>query len=93
MKEETITKERSIVVPFLVGGIVGAALGLLFAPRAGREVRKQIKDLAVDGKEKFALAVGKSREFYTETITAVNSAIDAGKQAYIQERDKVEMAH
>ncbi len=93
MKEETITKERSIVVPFLVGGIVGAALGLLFAPRAGREVRKQIKDLAVDGKEKFASAVGKSREFYTETITAVNSAIDAGKQAYIQERDKVEMAH
>jgi len=93
MKEEEITKERSIMVPFLVGGLVGAALGLLFAPKAGREVRKQIKDLAVDGKEKIASAVDKGREFYTEALSAVNSAIDAGKQAYIQERDKIEVAH
>jgi gas vesicle protein len=93
MKEELVTKERSILVPFLVGGFVGAALGLLFAPKAGREVRRQIKDLAVDGKEKIVSAVGKSREFYTEAITAVNSAIDAGKQAYVQEKNKVEMAH
>ncbi|HYA87621.1 MAG TPA: YtxH domain-containing protein [Nitrospirota bacterium] len=93
MKEELVTKERSIVVPFLVGGIVGAALGLLFAPKAGREVRKQIKDIAVNGKEKLVSAAGKTREFYTEALTAVNSAIDAGKQAYLHERDKVEMAH
>lgn len=93
MKEELVTKERSIVVPFLVGGVVGAALGLLFAPKAGRDVRKQIKDLAVDGKEKIVSAAGKSREFYTEAISAVNSAIDAGKQAYVQEKSKVEMAH
>jgi len=93
MKEELVTKERSILVPFLVGGVVGAALGLLFAPKAGREVRRQIKDLAVDGKEKIVSAVGKSREFYSDAITAVNSAIDAGKQAYVQEKNKVEMAH
>ncbi len=93
MKEELVTKERSIVVPFIVGGIVGAALGLLFAPRAGREVRKQIRDLAVDGKDKVISAVGKGREFYTEAISAVTSAIDAGKQAYVQEREKIEMSH
>ncbi|HUK99826.1 MAG TPA: YtxH domain-containing protein [Nitrospirota bacterium] len=91
--KELITKQRSIVVPLLVGGVVGAALGLLLAPKAGREVRKQIKDLAVDGKEKIVSAVGRSREFYTDAITAVNSAIDAGKQAYIQEREKIGMAH
>lgn len=93
MKEELTTKERSILVPFLVGGVVGAALGLLLAPKAGREVRKQIKDFAVDGKEKIVSAIGKTKEFYTEATTAVNSAIDAGKQAYIQEREKVGMAH
>jgi len=93
MKEELVTKERSVLVPFLVGGLVGAALGLLFAPKAGREVRKQIKDLAVDGKEKIVAGIGKSQEFYTEAVKAVNSAIDAGKQAFIHERDKVEMAH
>lgn len=93
MKEELTTKEHSIMVPFLVGGVVGAAIGLLLAPKSGREVRKQIKDFAVEGTEKIVSAAGKSREFYSEAITAVNSAIDAGKQAYIQERDKVEMSH
>ena len=91
--KELITKERSIAVPLLVGGVLGAALGLLLAPKAGREVRKQIKDLAVDGKEKIVSAVGRSREFYTDAITAVNSAIDAGKRAYIQEREKIGIAH
>ena len=93
MKEELATKERSILVPFLVGGVVGAALGILLAPKAGREVRKQIKDFAVDGKDRIVSTVGKTKEFYTEAITAVNSAIDAGKQAYLQEREKVEMSH
>ncbi len=93
MKEELTTKERSILVPFLVGGVVGAAIGLLLAPKSGRDTRKQIKDFAVDGKERIAAAIGKGREFYTETIAAANNAIDAGKQAYKQEREKVEMAH
>jgi gas vesicle protein len=93
MKEEMTIKERSLMAPFLVGGVVGAAIGLLLAPKAGRDVRKQIKDFAVEGTDKVVSAAGKSREFYSEAITAVNSAIDAGKQTYIQEREKIEMAH
>jgi gas vesicle protein len=93
VKEEMITKERSITIPFLMGGILGAALGLLFAPRAGRDVRKQIKDFAAEGTEKVVSAAGKSKEFYSEAITAVNSAIDAGKQSFIEEREKVAMSH
>jgi gas vesicle protein len=94
MNEELATiKERSILVPFLVGGVVGAALGLLLAPKPGKEMRKQIRDLAVESKDKIVSVVGKGRELYTETLTAVNSAIDAGKQAYIEEREKVHMAH
>jgi gas vesicle protein len=93
MKEELVAKDRSIVVPFLVGGIVGATLGLLLAPKPGKEIRKQLTDFAADSKEKVTSSIGKGREFYTEAITAVNSAIDAGKQAYVQERDKVLMSH
>jgi gas vesicle protein len=93
MKEDVITKDRSIVVPFLVGSLVGATLGLLLAPKPGREMRKQIKDLAVDSKEAITSAVKKGRDFYTDTVTAVNSAIDAGEKAYVQEREKIELAH
>jgi len=95
MKEEMAApiKQNSIVVPLLVGGIVGAALGILLAPKAGRETRKQIKDLAVDTKAKLSSAIDRSREFYDEAKVVVSNAVDAGKQAYAQERDKFHTAH
>jgi gas vesicle protein len=95
MKEElTIpTKQNSILVPMLVGGIVGAALGLLLAPKPGRETRKQIKDLAIDTKQKFSSAIDRSREFLDEAKVVVSNAVDAGKQAYAEEREKYQMSH
>ncbi len=93
MKEELEVKERSMLVPFLVGGLVGATIGFLLAPKPGREMRKQIKDFAVDTKEKLGSAIDKSKEFYGEAKTALSSAVEAGKQAYAQEREKVLTAH
>lgn len=95
MKEELVTpiRQNSIVIPLLVGGIVGAALGLLLAPKPGREMRKQIKDLAINTKEKLTTAIDRSREFYDEAKVVVSNAVDAGKQAYAQERDKFHAAH
>ena len=95
MKEEMVTpiKRNSIVVPLLVGGIVGAAIGFLLAPKPGREIRKQIKDLAADTKEKLSSAIDRSREFYDDAKVAVSNAVDAGKQAYTHEREKFHTAH
>ncbi len=95
MKEELVvpSKQNSIIVPLLVGGIVGAAIGILLAPKAGREMRKQIKDLAVDTKEKLATAIDRSKEFYDEAKVVVSNAVDAGKQAYAEERRKFQTAH
>jgi len=36
----------TILVSFLIGGIVGAGLALLLAPQSGRKTRKQIADMA-----------------------------------------------
>lgn len=93
MKDKPATKEHSIFLPFLVGGTVGSIVGLLLAPKPGKEMRKQIRDLAEDSKHKVASAIYKSREFYTEAVTAASRAIDAGKQAYIQEREKTAIVH
>jgi gas vesicle protein len=102
MKEEAVTpiRQNSVIVPLLVGGIVGAALGILLAPKAGRDTRKQIKDLAVDTKEKLVTAIDRSKEFYDEARLAVSNAVDAGKhavdtgkQAFIEERKKFQTAH
>jgi len=41
----------AILVSFLVGGIVGAGLALLFAPQTGRKTRRKIADLTDDIKD------------------------------------------
>ena len=97
MKEELVDKQSSILVPFLVGGlvggIVGATVGLLLAPKPGREMREQIKDFAADTKEKLSSTIDRSRELYDEAKTAVSSAVEAGKHAYVQEKEKFHTAH
>ncbi len=41
----------TILASFLIGGIVGAGISLLFAPYSGRKMRGKIADLADDAKE------------------------------------------
>ena len=35
-----------VILSFLLGGLIGAALGILYAPRAGKEIRRKLKDLS-----------------------------------------------
>ncbi len=41
----------AVLISFLVGGIVGAGLALLFAPYSGRKMRGKIADMAEDVKD------------------------------------------
>jgi len=90
MKEELVPekKEGSIFVPFLVGGLIGAVVALLFAPKAGKALRKDIKDLASDTREMIGTTLNRGKELYEGSKSAVKSVIEAGKSAYIEERDK-----
>jgi len=89
MKEESeVTTVRSILVPFVVGGLVGAGVALLLAPKAGKELRKDIKDIALDTRTKIATSVEKGKELYVDSTAAVKNAFEAGKMAYIQEMEK-----
>ena len=63
MKEEfDIKGMRSLLTPFLVGGVVGAGIALLLAPKSGKELRKDIKHLAENTGDKIAANVEKGRE-------------------------------
>jgi gas vesicle protein len=100
MKEDlNIKHERSVLVPFLVGGVVGAGIAFLLAPKSGKELRKDITDIASDtrkkvattidkGRELYATTIDKGRELYAESTTAVKNAFEAGKGAYMEEVEK-----
>ena len=49
------------LLAFLAGAIVGVGVGLLIAPRPGKETRERISDLARQGREKAAEAAADLR--------------------------------
>jgi gas vesicle protein len=67
------TTSVSFVAGLFTGVLIGAGVGLLFAPRVGAELRGQIKDAASAAGQKAS-----------ETIGVV---ADAGRTAYQQARD------
>jgi gas vesicle protein len=85
-------------VPALfLGGLVGAGLALMLAPRSGKETRRKIEELAVDLKDKgfdyvnqtrgkAAAAVENGRDFFKEKKSLITTAIEAGRDAYTKER-------
>ena len=84
MKEELITKEASMLVPFLVGGVVGAGVALLLAPKSGKELRDDIKDLASKTRDKVTATIEEGKNLYD----GGRVAIEAAKQTFREERDR-----
>jgi gas vesicle protein len=89
----------SLLLSFLLGGVVGAGMALLLAPQAGEETRRKIKELADDIKdktneyinetrEKVTAAADEGRGYYDEKKSLVKAAIEAGKDAYEREKEK-----
>jgi gas vesicle protein len=87
MKEELINNRSSTLMSFLIGGVMGAGVTLLLAPKPGKEIREDIKRFATNAKDRVALAVDKTRELYDENKAAVTKAIEAGKNAYAREKE------
>jgi gas vesicle protein len=88
MREKPEKKEPSVFVPFVLGGLVGAGIALLLAPKSGKEVRNDIKDLAENTRETITSTIHKGKELIEEGKIVVSSAIDAGKAAYVHEKER-----
>jgi gas vesicle protein len=80
----------SVFGAFLLGGLIGAVLALLFAPRSGQETREILSEKANDywggagemyasGKEKVASAVDTGRQTATEKSEQLRSKIDEAR--------------
>ncbi len=89
-----------LIFSFFLGGLIGAGVALLLAPKPGRETREKIKEFAGEAREKaeevidqvkgkVTTAVEKGKELYEEKKSIVATAIEAGKEAYSKEKEKV----
>ncbi len=78
---------------FLAGLGIGAAVGILYAPKAGDEVRQRIREVAGDipdtvkerarqAREQAGTWSEKGREYLNQQKEQIRSAYEAGRQAY-----------
>ena len=73
---------------FLAGTAVGAALGVLFAPRAGDETREQLADWVKERKDKGSELLHKVKDESLAKKEALVNAARAAKDAYRETNTK-----
>jgi gas vesicle protein len=84
---------------FLAGLGLGAIVALLFAPRSGKETREYIAGKAEEGRDYVKTktedlrrqaegAVEKGKDLVTKEKELLSAALEAGKQAYQEEKAK-----
>ena len=78
---------------FLAGLGIGAAVGILYAPKSGQETREALWQAAEDGheavstrtrqaKEQASQWVDRGKQYVDSQKDQIKSAFEAGKQAY-----------
>ena len=72
----------SFLMGLLAGTVLGAGLGMLFAPKAGTELRNQLGEQA--GRLRSTAADG-----YSQASEKVSQIVDRGREAYEKARSNV----
>ena len=88
----------TILLSFFFGGLIGAGVALLIAPKTGEETRRMIKELAEEVKEKAGDYIDqakgtatayleKGKDFVEKEKNLVTKSVEAGKEAYKKEKN------
>lgn len=107
MSDDRGAGASGIILSFILGGLAGAALAILFAPRSGEETRElleeKLRESAERGRRLKERAVSKGREVVEEASDYLDkqretlekrrdrlaAAVEAGRQAYREEKEKM----
>lgn len=73
---------------FVTGAAIGAALGVLFAPRSGGETREQLADWLKERRERGSDLLHTVRDESFAKKEAIVAAAKAAKQAYVDTNSK-----
>lgn len=98
MAEESGAADK--IMFFILGAFVGAVTALLLAPRSGEETRRLLAEKARESKDYFASRgkevvekasgiVERGKEAIQQQRDQLSAALEAGKQAYKEEKAKI----
>ena len=86
--EPIISDRGSLLMPILAGGIIGAGIALLLAPKSGSETRDDLKQFASSTRESVVTAMDKGNDLYVAGKDAITDAVEAGKKAFVEKKDE-----
>jgi gas vesicle protein len=72
----------SFLMGLLAGTVLGAGLGMLFAPKAGAEVRKQLSEQANRLRSTANDTYNQASEKVSQASEKVSQMVDRGREAY-----------
>src|SRR5205809_6516347 len=76
----------SFLMGLLAGTVLGAGLGMLFAPKAGSELRSQLGSQLADGTGRLRDVADQT---YSQATEKVSQMVDRGREAYDRARSSV----
>ena len=81
---------------FIAGAGIGAALGLLFAPKSGRETRELLARTANEGRDYLTSKVGEGRQYLEDSKRKVgddfSTFLDRSKEAVQRQKEQLTAA-
>jgi gas vesicle protein len=96
MSEKNIQIDNTVVAPFLAGGILGAGIALLLAPKPGKELRKDVKRLARDVKrfsanagDRVTGAIEKGKDIVEDGAARFADVIEDGKAVFVGQKKRL----
>jgi gas vesicle protein len=88
MAQDNTVGAGTLMVAFVVGALTGAAVALLFAPASGEETRDYLNQKAREGRARAREALNEGRDFYQQQREGVTSAIERGREAFQNARQR-----
>jgi gas vesicle protein len=100
-------RTNDLLTGVLIGGLIGAALGILFAPKSGKETREDIarktEELISKAKEEYEAALEKSKRLYETAVTKaqglqslaqekVGDVAEKGKETFLDNKNRLKKA-
>ena len=77
----------TVLLAFVAGAAVGAAVALLFAPAPGNETRAYVNRRAREARDRAAQAAEQGREIFNRQRENITTAFDRARQAQRQAGD------
>jgi len=84
---EEETGGGGFVFGLLCGAALGAAIGLMFAPKAGSEIRRTLMDSTGDLRKKATEAYGQASQTMNDYVSKGRDAMDRGREAFDNARE------